>query len=258
MSYKRYFLKPVRILVKSFKRKEVLFILLIDIFYYLCLSAGIVVFLFFVKRLLLNLRSITYILSSGLGSLDINKANEILSSLHSFVYSFIAAFFCLLVFIILVFTILKGYEWSKIVKKRMKFYDYAKLLVLNSVWFFILGIALTIPLFIVKKEIYLMHIYYTFPAIVYLSTFLYMEYAESKSLGKALASPIMEGILEIKRYILPFFLVSLIFLVPFYILKALRLTNKKLHLIIFFFITLIFLGVYKLYFYLIKKSRKAV
>ena len=132
---------------------------------------------------------------------------------------------------------------------KLEPFDYFKLLILNIIWFTIWTVIFFIPFSFIEKQTYLTHFYYIIPPILYFTLFLHINYAQTKSIGKALISPIKEGLLKLHKYISAIIIIILLFEIPFIILKLIKLQNQTLHLIIFSIIALITLAVYKLYFY---------
>lgn len=252
---KEYIQKPLRLFFKTFRNKKLPLILLIDIIFYLIFYLGFKIYADKAKNIIMSLQNIDLSILNNLQNVEIDAANQLLSQLQMFMLSMISATIVFTLFIIVILTIIKGYEWSKIVKNKLELFDYVKLLILNILWFIIWVIIFTIPFFFIERQAYLTHIYYLIPPILYFTLFLYMNYAETKRIGKALKAPITEGLLKVYKYVSAIVIIVLFFEIPFVILKLLKL-SPTIHLIIFSIIALIVLAVYKLYFYVISTEKE--
>lgn len=244
----KYIQKPLKLFIGTFKNKKIPLILGIDIIFYLIFYLGFRIFANKAKNIIMSLQSLDLSVLQNLNNVDINSANQLLSQLQMFMLSMISATIVFILFIIVILTLIKGYQWSKIVKNKLELFDYFKLLILNILWFIIWVIILTIPFFFIEKQAYLTHIHYLIPFILYFTLFVYMNYAETKSIGKALKAPITEGLLRLHKYVSPIIIIVLFFEIPFIILKLLKL-QPTIHLIIFSIIAPVVLAIYKLYFY---------
>jgi len=252
--YKEYISNPFRAFIDTFKNKKLLTIIALDILFYIIFFIGGAAFLSFVKKAVLTLSGLNLGILQDLSNVDVNAANQLLGKLQIFLAYIIIDTLLFILFIIITLTLIKGYEWGKIVNKKMDLSAYFRLFILNIIWFIIWIIIFIIPFSFVQKEVYLKQIYMLFPPAIYFTTFLYLNYAETNRIGKALKASFVEGILRIYNYITPLIIMALAFIIPFTLLKALRLQNKTLHLIIFLIMGIIILAVYKLYFYQIKKN----
>lgn len=250
---KKYIQKPLKLFLNTFKNKKLLLVLLIDIIFYLIFYLGFKIFANKARKILMSLQNLNLSVLQNLNNVDVEAANQLLAKLQVFMLSMISSIFLFMLFIIVILTLVKGYEWSKIINKKLELFDYVKLLILNILWFIIWVIIFTIPFFFIEKQAYLTHIHYLIPPILYFTLFIYMNYAETKSIGKALKAPIKEGLLKLHKYVSSIIIIVLFFEIPFIILKLLKL-SPTIHLIIFSIIALIVLAVYKLYFYSVKKE----
>lgn len=201
----------------------------------------------------MSLQDLDLSILQNLQNVDINTANQLLAKLQLFMFSIISSALIFMLFIILILTIIKGYEWSKIVKNKLELFDYFKLLILNILWFIIWIVILITPFFFIEKQAYLTHIYSLIPPILYFTLFVYINYAETKRIRKALKAPITEGLLKLHKYASSIIIIVLFFEIPFIILKLLKL-QPTIHLILFSIIALVLLAIFKLYFYSIKKE----
>ena len=230
--------------------------MLIDIIFYIIFFLGFTIFASKAKKILESLQNLNLSVLQNLNNVDAQAANQLLAQLQVFMASILGAAFLFVLFIIVILTLIKGYEWSKIVNKKLELFDYVKLLMLNILWFIIWIVLFTIPFFFVRKETYLTHTHYLFPPIIYLTLFLYMNYAKTKSIWQALKAPVTEGLLKLHKYVSAIIIIVLLFEIPFIILKLINLQNKTLHLMIFSILLLIILAVYKLYFYAISTQKE--
>ncbi len=250
---KKYIQKPLKLFLKTFKNKKLLLILGIDIMFYLIFYLGFKVFADKAKNIMMSLQNLNLSVLQNLNNIDVEAANQLLNKLQLFMFSIISSTLIFIVFIIVILTLIKGYEWSKIINKKLELFDYVKLLILNIIWFIIWVVIFTIPFFFIERQAYLTHIHYLIPPILYFTLFLYMNYAETKRIGKALKAPITEGLLKVYKYAGAIVIIVLFFEIPFVILKLLKFPPTP-HLIIFAIITLIVLAVFKLYFYTMGKE----
>ena len=252
--YKDYILNPFKVFTDTFKNKKLWIIVPIDILFYIIFFIGGTIFVSFIKKAVLSLSGLNLGILQNLNNIDANAANQLLEKLQNFLAYIIVDTVVFTLFIAVILTLVKGYEWGKIVNKKMDLSAYFRLFVLNIIWFIIWIVIFIIPFNFVQKEVYLKHIYLLFPPIIYFTTFLYIDYAEKNRIGKALKASFVEGILRIYNYITPFIIIALAFMIPFILLKASKLQNATWYLTIFSIIWIIILAVYKLYFYIIKKN----
>jgi len=248
--YKEYIKEPFRLFLNIFKNKKLGLIVLVDIIFYIVFYLGFKVFIYYATNIMQSLEDLNLGVLQNLNNVELESANQLLAQLQSFIVSIFGVVFIFILFVIITLTIIKGWEWSKIVNKKNKLFDY-KLLILNLMWFIVWVVILIIPFAFIQKEVYLTRIIYFIPFILYFTLFLYMNYAETGRMGKALISPIKQGLLKFHKYITPLIIIVLFFEIPFIILKLLKL-QSTLHIIIFSIIILIALAVYKLYFYTVK------
>ena len=106
----------------------------------------------------------------NLNNVELESANQLLAQLQSFIMSIFGVVFIFILFVIITLTIIKGWEWSKIVNKKNKLFDY-KLLILNIIWFIVWVVILIIPFAFIPKEVYLTRIIYFAPFILYFTLF---------------------------------------------------------------------------------------
>jgi hypothetical protein len=251
--YKEYIKEPFRLFLNIFKNKKLGLILLVDIIFYIVFYLGFKVFIYYATNIMQSLEDLNLGVLQNLNSVELESANQLLAQLQSFIMSIFGAVFLFALFIIITLTIIKGWEWSKIVNKKNKLFDY-KLLILNIIWFIVWIVILIIPFAFIPKEVYLTRIPYFAPFILYFTLFLYMNYVETKKIGKALIAPIKQGLLKFHRYVTPLIIITLFIGIPFAILKLINIQNETIHLILFLIISVIALAAYKLYFYTIKKE----
>lgn len=254
--YKTYIKRPFSLFLNTFKSKKLALILGIDIIFYIIFSIGFMVFASKAKKIMMSLQGLNLAAIQNLNNIDISGANQLLAQLQSFIFSMLSAVFLLTMFIMVILTIIKGYEWGKITKNKLKISDYVRLFILNIIWFIIWVVIFTIPFFFIGKQKYLTHFYYLIPPLLYFTLFLYLNFAETKKIGKSLLAPIKEGIIKLHKYISAIVIIVLFFEIPFMALKAISLQNKSLHLILFMIISLITLAVYKMYFYSISTQKE--
>lgn len=250
---KTYIKKPIKLFLKTFRNKKLPLILGIDILFYIIFYLGFKIYADKSKNIIMSLQNLDLSILNNLQNAEIDTATKLLSQLQMFMLSMISATIVFILFIIVMLTLIKGYEWSKIVKNKLELFDYVKLLILNVLWFIIWIIIFSIPFLFIEKQAYLTHIHYLIPPILYFTLFLYVTYTKTKSIGKALKAPITEGLLKLHKYVSPIIIIILFFEIPFIILKLLKLPPTT-HLIIFSITALITLAVYKLYFYTVSKE----
>ncbi len=261
--YQNYIKKPIKLFLNTFKNKKLLSILGIDIIFYIIFYLGFKVFASKAKKIIESLQDLNAVAIQNLNNVDIESANQLLAQLQTFVASIIGAVVVFILFIIVILTLIKGYEWSKIADNKLKPSNYLKLLVLNIIWFTIWVIIFFIPFSFIEQQTYLTHFYYIIPPILYFSLFLYLNFAQTQKIGKALLAPIKEGLLKLHKYLAALVIIILLFTIPPLILKffnfpltlqAVNLPTQNVSLIIFSIILLITLAVYKLYFYSIQNE----
>ena len=244
----KYIKKPINLFLSTFKNKKLGLILLIDVIFYFIFYIGFGIYAYYAKKIMKTLQNLNLNTIQNLNNINMESATQLLSQLQVFIASIIVATLLFILFIIMLLTLIKGFEWSKIVNKKLETFDYIRLLMLNILWFIIWIIIFFIPFSFIEKQAYITHVYYIFPPILYFTLFLQMSYAEKKSIWQALKGPITEGILKIYKYVSAIVIIVLFFDIPFMILKVLKL-QPRIHLAIFSIILLIVLVIYKLYFY---------
>ncbi len=248
---KTYIKKPVRLFLESFKSLPLT--LGIDIIFYIFFFLGFRIYASKAKEIILSLQNLDLSVMQDLNNVDAAASTELLNQLQSFMDSIIFVTIVFIIYIIIILTLIKGYQWNKIVKKKIEALDYVKLLILNTVWFIFWIIIFSIPFSFIEKQTYLTNFVYYTPIIPLFTTFLYMNYAETKSVFKALFAPISEGIIKLHKYTAPIIILTLFFQVPIMILKPFRL-QSALPLIVFVILSLITLSLLKLFFYKTYKS----
>lgn len=253
-----YIKKPVKLFLNTFKTKKLALILGIDIIFYIIFFLGFQIFVSKAKKIVMSLQDLNLAAIQNLNNVDVEGANQLLAQLQTFIASIIGAVFLFILFIIAILTLIKGYEWSRIANNKLKPSNYLKLLLLNIIWFTIWVIIFIIPFSFIEKQAYLTHFYYIIPPILYFTLFLYMNFAQTKRIGKALLAPIKEGLLKLHKYVTALIIIILLFAAPPLILKffnisltlqTLNLPIQRISLIISAIIALLTLAVYKLYFY---------
>ena len=185
--YKEYIKEPFRLFLDTFKNKKLGLILLIDLIFYLVFYLGFKVFVYYATNIMQSLEKLNLGVLQDLNNVELESANQLLAQLQSFIFSIFGAVSLFVLFIVITLTIIKGWEWSKIINKNNKLFDY-KLLILNIIWFIVWIIILIIPFAFIQKEVYLTRMPYFTPFILYFTLFLYMNYAETKKIGKAFSS----------------------------------------------------------------------
>jgi hypothetical protein len=248
-----YIKKPLRILKHALTNKTLLFIAFLDLIFYILLYLSFKIFAKRATSLLASIQTFNLSVLQDLNSVTVETANQIWAQLQTFVFSIISAIVIFALFLIVLISILKGFEWSRIVKNKLNSIDYVKLILLNLIWFGIWLLIFALPLLIIEREAYLSHIYYLVPFLLYFSIFLLLTYTKTNSIGKALKAPITQGIFQVHKYVSAIVIIIILFEVPFLALKIFRL-NPSLHLLIYGILLFSLLAISKLYIYNISES----
>ncbi len=254
--YNKYVENHFKGFFKTFMNKKLPLVLFLDFIYYVLFYLGFKIFFDFFKRSVDSLTNINLGVLNDLTNISSGAANQLLDQLRSFLISIIGGAVVFILFIVVILTLVKGYEWGKIVRKKLVLFDYVKLLVLNFLWAVVWIIIMALPLGFVAKEVYLPRLYYFIPFIIYFTFFLHAANIKGKSLLGSLKSPFVDGLLKLYLYVSPLVLIVLFLEILFVFSNLINISNVQAILIVFFIVISVILAVSKLYFYSIYNKAK--
>jgi len=143
-------------------------------------------------------------------SLEADMANAV-SMLRGFFIKFGIALVLLFLFIVLIWTIFKGWVWSYLTGKKISFSYHKKLFVLNLALFFLLLLVYLGILFFVK-EAYLYNVtIVTIIISMYVSYILYYYFAHEQSMQMIKKS--LKTIFNVKQFVMPYIMLALLYII---------------------------------------------
>lgn len=203
-------------LVNSFKKMDfnLLLVILLDSAFYLLAASSFILWDGFMKAkaAAVNLPSDPNEIAGILASLGPEKAQQLASEVKSYFFLLLFSFIALVIFMIFAASLFKSVIWAKTTKTKLSLKLISGFLLLNLIWMSFWAVIVFLISYIMNPGSVPTFLFITFIAAVYFTNILYPLFLRDPRLS-TLGRAIKLGILKIHLFLLPNFIMLLLFFI---------------------------------------------